>query len=69
LRTKSALRYLREARGQSRMTDAGTDYLTRIEAILSALDEADHVARGTAEPRSHLRVALSASFGVCEVSR
>ncbi len=49
------------------LTEAGTDYLTRVEAILSALDEADHAARGTAELRGHLRVALSTSFGVREV--
>ena len=49
------------------LTDAGTDYLARVEAILSALNEADHAARGTAELRGHLRVALSTSFGVREV--
>jgi DNA-binding transcriptional LysR family regulator len=49
------------------LTEAGADYLTRVEAILSALDEADHAARGTAELRGHLRVALSTSFGVREV--
>jgi DNA-binding transcriptional LysR family regulator len=49
------------------LTEAGTDYLTRVEAILSALNEADHAARGTAELRGHLRVALSTSFGVREV--
>ena len=48
-------------------TEAGTDYLARVEAILSALTEADHAARGTAELRGHLRVALSTSFGVREV--
>jgi DNA-binding transcriptional LysR family regulator len=49
------------------LTEAGADYLTRVEAILSALDEADHAARGTAELRGHLRVALSTSFGVRDV--
>ncbi|WP_236591740.1 LysR family transcriptional regulator [Paraburkholderia metrosideri] len=49
------------------LTEAGTDYLARVEAILSALNEADHAARGTAELRGHLRVALSTSFGVREV--
>jgi DNA-binding transcriptional LysR family regulator len=49
------------------LTEAGTDYLIRVEAILSALIEADHAARGTAELRGHLRVALSTSFGVREV--
>jgi DNA-binding transcriptional LysR family regulator len=49
------------------LTEVGADYLTRVEAILSALNEADHAARGTAELRGHLRVALSTSFGVREV--
>ncbi|MGF6759594.1 LysR family transcriptional regulator [Paraburkholderia sp. GAS42] len=50
-----------------KLTEAGTDYLARVEAILSALNEADDAARGTTELRGHLRVALSTSFGVREV--
>ena len=46
------------------LTEAGTDYLARVEAILAALDEADHAARGTGELRGVLRVALSTSFAV-----
>lgn len=49
------------------LTEAGSDYLARVEAILSALNEADHAARGTTELRGHLHVALSTSFGVREV--
>lgn len=49
------------------LTEAGTDYLARIEPILAALDEADHLARGTGELRGVLRVALSSSFGMREV--
>jgi DNA-binding transcriptional LysR family regulator len=49
------------------LTDAGVDYLARVEPLLSALDEADHAARGTGELRGALRVALSFSFGVREV--
>jgi DNA-binding transcriptional LysR family regulator len=44
------------------LTEAGADYLIRSEAILAALDEADHAARGTGELRGVLRVATSASF-------
>ena len=33
------------------LTEAGSDYLIRAEAILAALDEADHAARGTGELR------------------
>jgi DNA-binding transcriptional LysR family regulator len=43
------------------LTEAGSDYLVRAEAILSALDEADHAARGTGELRGVLRVAMSTS--------
>src|ERR1700749_1141378 len=46
------------------LTEAGTDYLARVEAILAALDEADHAARGTGELRGGLGLALSTSFAV-----
>lgn len=46
------------------LTEAGADYLVRAEAILAALDEADHVARGTGELRGLLRIATSATFAV-----
>jgi DNA-binding transcriptional LysR family regulator len=49
------------------LTDVGTDYLTRVEAILASLEEADHVARGSQELRGELRVAMSSSFGVREI--
>jgi DNA-binding transcriptional LysR family regulator len=49
------------------LTEAGADYLARVEPLLSALDEADHAARGAGELRGALRVALSHSFGVREV--
>ncbi len=45
-----------------RLTEAGADYLTRCEAILAALDEADHAARGTGELRGTLRIAASPIF-------
>jgi DNA-binding transcriptional LysR family regulator len=46
------------------LTEAGADYLARAEAILSALEEADHMARGTGELRGVLRVAMSSSLAV-----
>ena len=49
------------------LTEAGIDYLARVEPLLAALEEADHAARGTGELRGVLRVALSSSFGVREV--
>lgn len=48
------------------LTEAGADYLARIEPILAALEEADYAARGTGELRGVLRVALSSSFAVRE---
>jgi DNA-binding transcriptional LysR family regulator len=49
------------------LTEAGVDYLVRVEAILDALDEADHAARGSGELRGVLRVGVAASFGVREL--
>ncbi len=49
------------------LTDTGGDYLARVEPLLSALEEADHAARGTGELRGLLRIAVSSSFGVREV--
>ncbi len=49
------------------LTDAGTTYLMRVEAILAALDEADHEARGTGEMRGVLRIGTSSSFVIREI--
>ncbi len=49
------------------LTEAGADYLARVEPLLAALEEADHAVRGTGELRGVLRVAVSSSFGVREV--
>lgn len=46
------------------LTEAGADYLARIESILADLEEADHAARGTGELRGLLRVAMSYGFAV-----
>lgn len=46
------------------LTEAGVDFLARSEAILIALEEAEHAARGTGELRGVLRVAASHSFAV-----
>jgi DNA-binding transcriptional LysR family regulator len=45
-----------------RLTDAGSDYLARTEAILAALDEANHAVRGSGEFRGALRIACSSTF-------
>jgi DNA-binding transcriptional LysR family regulator len=48
-------------------TDAGADYLARIEPILAALDEAAQAARGTEELRGVLRVGTVSGFAIREV--
>lgn len=49
------------------LTEVGQDYLSRVESILAALEEADLAARGNGELRGTLRIALTSSFGVREV--
>src|ERR1700749_3806885 len=49
------------------LTEAGADYLARVEPILAALEEADHAARGTGELRGTLRIGISSSFATREV--
>jgi DNA-binding transcriptional LysR family regulator len=44
------------------LTEAGAEYLARVEPVLAALDEADHAARGTGELRGVIRVAAASSF-------
>jgi DNA-binding transcriptional LysR family regulator len=49
------------------LTDAGLDFLARIELVLAELDDAEHDARGTGELRGILRIGLGTNFGVREV--
>src|SRR5262249_17481410 len=49
------------------LTDAGLDFLARIESVLAELDEAEHAARGTGELRGVLRIGLGTNFGVREI--
>jgi DNA-binding transcriptional LysR family regulator len=44
------------------LTEAGAEYLTRVEAALAALEQADHAVRGTGELRGVLRIGASSSF-------
>ncbi|MEM9628792.1 MAG: LysR family transcriptional regulator [Pseudomonadota bacterium] len=50
-----------------RLTEAGEDYLARIEPILGALEEAEHSARGTGELTGRLRVGVATSFATREI--
>src|SRR6201999_3447122 len=49
------------------LTQAGTDYLNRIEPVVAALEEANQAARGEGELRGTLRVGLPASIAIREV--
>ena len=49
------------------LTEAGADFLARVEPILSALDEAEQAVRGTGELRGTLRLGLSSSFAMREI--
>jgi DNA-binding transcriptional LysR family regulator len=50
-----------------RLTEAGEEYLHRIEPILSEIDEANHAVRGTGELRGRLRVGVATSFAQREI--
>ena len=49
------------------LTDAGADFLARLEPILADLEDAEQIARGADELRGTLRVALGSSLGAREV--
>ncbi|HEX5657537.1 MAG TPA: LysR family transcriptional regulator [Polyangiales bacterium] len=49
------------------LTEAGGEFLARVEPLLLALDEAEQAARGTRELRGTLRVGLSSSFATREL--
>jgi DNA-binding transcriptional LysR family regulator len=49
------------------LTEAGMQYLARVEPILTALEEADHEARGTGELRGVLRIGATTSFAMREL--
>jgi DNA-binding transcriptional LysR family regulator len=49
------------------LTDAGLDFLARIDHILAELYDAEHTARGTGELRGKLRIGLGTNFAVREV--
>jgi DNA-binding transcriptional LysR family regulator len=49
------------------LTEVGAEYLARVEPILNALEEANHVARGSGELRGVLRIGMPSSFAVREI--
>ena len=48
-------------------TEAGGEFLARIEPILAALDEAEHSDREGGELRGLLRMSMPTSFGIRDV--
>ncbi|MET0308499.1 MAG: LysR substrate-binding domain-containing protein [Sphingomonas sp.] len=46
------------------LTEAGSDFLARIEPVLADLDEAEHAARGTGELKGLLRIGLGTSLAI-----
>jgi DNA-binding transcriptional LysR family regulator len=65
-RDLGAVLFVRNTRAL-RLTDQGSGYLARTEAILSAVEEADRSVRGTGELRGALRVGVSTSLSVREI--
>ena len=50
-----------------KLTEVGAEYLERIEPILSALEEANHLVRGDGTLKGRLRVGAATSFAVREI--
>jgi DNA-binding transcriptional LysR family regulator len=48
-------------------TEAGEEFLARVEPILAALDEAEHSVREGGELRGPLRMSMPTSFGIRDV--
>lgn len=46
------------------LTEAGADFLARLEPILDALEDAEQAARGSDDYRGVLRVGVSSSFAI-----
>jgi DNA-binding transcriptional LysR family regulator len=49
------------------LTDAGSDFLARIEAVLAELEAAEQAVRGTTELRGRLRIGIGSSLATREV--
>jgi DNA-binding transcriptional LysR family regulator len=49
------------------LTDAGAEFLSRLDPILVALDEAEHSVRDAGELRGQLRLSMPASVAIREV--
>lgn len=50
-----------------KLTEAGSDYLKRLEPILAALEEADHLVSGDGKLKGQLRIGAATSFAIREL--
>ncbi|MEO0364348.1 MAG: LysR family transcriptional regulator [Pseudomonadota bacterium] len=50
-----------------KLTEAGAEYLSRLDPILASLEEANHLVRGTGELRGTLRIGSPTSYAVREI--
>jgi DNA-binding transcriptional LysR family regulator len=50
-----------------KLTDAGAEFLARVEPVLAELEDAEQAVRGSAELRGTLRIGLGSSLAVREV--
>ena len=50
-----------------KLTEAGADYLKKIDPILDALEEANHLVGGNGELKGHLRIGSATSFAIREI--
>ena len=50
-----------------KLTEAGAEYLGRLDSILTSLEEANQLVRGTGKLRGQLRISSAASFAVREI--
>jgi DNA-binding transcriptional LysR family regulator len=67
LETELGVRLLTRSTRAVVTTEAGAEFLSRIEPILLALEEAEHSVRESGELRGLLRISTPTSFGVHEV--
>ena len=50
-----------------KLTEAGSDYLKRLDPILAALEEADHLVSGDGTLKGQLRIGAATSFAIREI--
>lgn len=67
LETELGVRLLSRTTRAVVLTEAGGEFLARIEPIMAALDEAEHSVRENGELRGLLRMSMPTSFGIRDV--